>query len=374
LINSNQRPAEPKILQTINLARASKARERPFPHLRIQTKFSVPSVQKTQSPLVRKNSSNLAKGGSSRRESFHLENNGFDEDKQNSPLKLSGFFQIKKQSSKLDSHEKSTFKRFDDSAKNSPLIKPRRKNTAVDESNPISFRKNSQSVKELQFIKKASSSSKDGSSPITPKLKPLESTSSHRKSFFGEDYLNLEKNYKKSPSIHESEQPEQSHYDPKMKFRNVVLSKITQNRDVLNFEDDYFVNLVKGNSELARKYIRDKIVRMRFERKILPNEILGEMSMSLAMVRTSSVLAYTDLHVLMLDQKGYEIVFARQLEEVQEKLNFFLDYFAGMKYEILKKVCFFFEEKRFKINEILYREDNPVDGLYFIKSGELHVD
>ena len=81
----------------------------------------------------------------------------------------------------------------------------------------------------------------------------------------------------------------------------------------------------------------------------------------------------TDLYVLELNSKAYERVFADLIEEVRVKLRFFLDYFPTVRYESLKRLCFLFEEKFFKPNDIIYKEGELIGGLYFIKSGEVHV-
>jgi len=157
------------------------------------------------------------------------------------------------------------------------------------------------------------------------------------------------------------------------RLRTSVLNKITVNRDVLNFENNYFAALVKTNLEYSARYLDHDTVLMKFDRKLNNFDMLGEMSMNLNSARNSSVLAFTELHVWYLDQKGYEMVFANQLQDVKDKLEFFQGYFKEMKPEILRRLCFLFEDKHFQIGEYIYKEGDECDGLYFIKSGEAHV-
>lgn len=152
-----------------------------------------------------------------------------------------------------------------------------------------------------------------------------------------------------------------------------ILQKLKDSKEVLNFENDYLFNIIKRSSELSNRYIYDKNLILKFERKFNAYETLGEMSMSLNQMRTSSVVAYTDLHVFYLDQKSYEKVFFAQIEEIKEKLNFFSEYFKEINFNNLKKLCFLFTEKKFKLGDIIYKEGNPSDNLYFIKSGEVQV-
>lgn len=154
---------------------------------------------------------------------------------------------------------------------------------------------------------------------------------------------------------------------------NAIIKKIMSKRDLLNFENDYFYNVVKRSEDLSAKYIRDNLNVMRFERKFCPGETVGELSMSLNCARTSSLLAYSNLYVLYLDQKGYENTFMNQIEEVRDKVQYFVNYFRDMKPDILRRMCFFFKEQKFKIGDIIYREDSPCDDLFFIKSGEVQV-
>ena len=152
-----------------------------------------------------------------------------------------------------------------------------------------------------------------------------------------------------------------------------VIKKIMNKRDVLNFENDYFFNLVKRNEDLAFRYIKNDLTMMRFERTICPGETVGDLAMSLDYARTSTVLAYTNLYVLYLDQKGYENTFTNQIDEVREKINFFTNYFKDVKPESLKRMCFYFKEHKFRMGDIIYKEGAPCDNLYFVKSGEIQV-
>ena len=154
---------------------------------------------------------------------------------------------------------------------------------------------------------------------------------------------------------------------------NTIIKKIMSKRDVLNFENDYFYNVVIRNEDLVSKYIKDNLNMMRFEKKICSGETVGELSMSLNYARTASILAYTNLYVLYLDQKGYENTFMNQIDEVREKVQYFVNYFKDVKYDVLRRMCFFFKEQRYKIGDIIYKEGGVCNDLYFIKSGEVQV-
>lgn len=157
------------------------------------------------------------------------------------------------------------------------------------------------------------------------------------------------------------------------KFKTGLLQKLKENKSVLNFENDFFVSMVKRSSDLSAKYLKDKIPIMAFDRKCGAREVLGEMSLNLVQARSSSVMAYTELHVLYLDQLSYEKVFFAQIEEVKEKLDFFREYFKEISFNVFKRMCFLFTEKKFKLGDTIYKEGSPCDNLYFIKSGEVQV-
>ena len=112
---------------------------------------------------------------------------------------------------------------------------------------------------------------------------------------------------------------------------------------------------------------------MNFEKKFSEYDTIGEISLSLNVRRTASVIAYTEVKALYLDQKGYEVVFASLLENVKEKIKFFSDFFPSLKFDEVKRAAFLFEEQKFNINEILYQEGSFPIYLFFIKSGEVHV-
>lgn len=159
----------------------------------------------------------------------------------------------------------------------------------------------------------------------------------------------------------------------KKKIGESLLQKLKGTAQVMNFENDYLFNLIKRNQEMTTRYIKDKNFLLKFEKKFGMFDTLGEMSMSLNQIRTSSVLAYTDLHIFYLDQKSYEKVFFAQIEEIKEKLDYFTGYFKEINFNTLKRLCFLFTEKKFKLGETIYKEGSPCDNLYFIKSGEVQV-
>jgi len=65
--------------------------------------------------------------------------------------------------------------------------------------------------------------------------------------------------------------------------------------------------------------------------------------------------------------------FFAQIEGVQEKLAFFKDYFKDVGFDTFKRLCFLFTEKRFNLGEVVYKEGEHSNNLYFIKSGEVQV-
>jgi len=161
--------------------------------------------------------------------------------------------------------------------------------------------------------------------------------------------------------------------DDMNKIKAGLLKKLKDTKDALNFENDYFFGLVNRNSTFTKLYIKDKVATMKYDVKLMPYETIGEVSMSLTQVRTTSVLAYTDVHLFYLDQKSYEKVFFAQIEGVQEKLAFFKDYFKDVGFETFKRLCFLFTEKRFNLGEVVYKEGEHSNNLYFIKSGEVQL-
>ncbi len=157
------------------------------------------------------------------------------------------------------------------------------------------------------------------------------------------------------------------------RLRESVKSKITSNLSVLKFENDYLTSMTKRDPELLTRYMDDNIILVRFEKKYQPQQVIGEVSMNLSGARSSAVVAYTELHLFCIDQKGYEQVFASLLDDVKEKMKFFMNNFKEMNQAVLRRVCFLFEEIRFPVGETIFKEGANTDGLYFIKSGEVHV-
>jgi len=157
------------------------------------------------------------------------------------------------------------------------------------------------------------------------------------------------------------------------KIKAGLLKKLKDTKGALNFENDYFHGVVSRNPGLSKLYMKERVVNMKFDMKFNLFETIGEVSMSLTQVRTTSVLAYTDVHLFYLDQKNYERVFYAQIEAVQEKLTFFKDYFKDVAFDTFKRLAFLFAERRYNLGEVVYKEDEKSSNLYFIKSGEVQV-
>ena len=157
---------------------------------------------------------------------------------------------------------------------------------------------------------------------------------------------------------------------PRKQFFDLVKNKTT----LLTFENNYVKNIVKRNIELGAKYLRNHNLTIKYHKKYVPFDVIGE-----AFVDTTNIpepcalFAYTGLDVLVLDQSAFERVFSSQTGEIKDKILFFRQFLTDCNYNILKRTCFLFKEQRYKINELVYKEDSPSDDLYFIKSGEVQV-
>lgn len=159
----------------------------------------------------------------------------------------------------------------------------------------------------------------------------------------------------------------------KNKFRDTVKQKIQTNLGIINFENDYLLPILKQDPELTSRYIYDNNPIIKFEKRYIKFHAIGEISLSLSDVRNYAIFAYTDLHIWSIDLKAYEQIFATQIEEVQDKMKFFVDNFTKMNQATLRRACFLFEEVCYPLGEIVFREGAASEGLYFIKSGEVHV-
>jgi len=155
-------------------------------------------------------------------------------------------------------------------------------------------------------------------------------------------------------------------------FKKDLFEKVKKKKTMLNFENDYLYNIVKRNTDLSIKYMRDLILQLKFRKKYGAFETIGETTIE-GSSTDGAIFAYTGLDVLVLDQQGFEKIFSSQTGDVRQKIQFFFEYFKDVKYNVLKRICFLFKEQRFKINETIYKEGSICDDLYFIKSGEVQV-
>lgn len=112
---------------------------------------------------------------------------------------------------------------------------------------------------------------------------------------------------------------------------------------------------------------------MNYEKKYKEYECIGEIGLTLNSKVMAGVVAYTEVKAFYLDIKGYEIVFASLLDSVKDKIKYFADFFPNIKFDEVKRASFLFEEKKFKIDEIIYSQGEFPHYMYFIKTGEVHV-
>ncbi len=153
-------------------------------------------------------------------------------------------------------------------------------------------------------------------------------------------------------------------------FFDLVKNKTT----LLTFENNYVKNIVRRNIELGAKYLKNHNLTIKYHKKYVPFDVIGEAFVDTANIpEPCALFAYTGLDVLVLDQSAFERVFSSQTGEIKDKILFFRQFLTDCNYNVLKRTCFLFKEQRYKINELVYKEDSPSDDLYFIKSGEVQL-
>ncbi|EAS05991.2 cyclic nucleotide-binding domain protein (macronuclear) [Tetrahymena thermophila SB210] len=83
------------------------------------------------------------------------------------------------------------------------------------------------------------------------------------------------------------------------------------------------------------------------------------------------MVAADDLHMITMKRSSYESISNYQPDSQKEKLKFIGDKFKDISKNTVLKFIYHFKKKEFKRKEHLWRENEKVEGIYFIQSGEV---
>ena len=185
----------------------------------------------------------------------------------------------------------------------------------------------------------------------------------------------------------ESELPEEKpNKGGKMTIR---LRKYTENTPYLNTEEkellDYFksIDILKVSEIFERvKNAETEVIQVELGDFIeigILNEgtSFGELALIKGKERSASVQAREKSSFLVMNQKDFIKILGAVSEKKLANVVKFLQrvqYFQAWSKSALTKIAYYFEPIKYKKNQIIYKESDSADGLYFIKDGEVVIE
>lgn len=107
-----------------------------------------------------------------------------------------------------------------------------------------------------------------------------------------------------------------------------------------------------------------------------PGTSFGELSLIHKRPRSASVMAVTDCVFAILSKANYQkMLLKQQKAELEMKTKFLqsIPFFRAWSNLALSKFSYFFVEKRYVRNQIVFKEGEKLDWLYIVRQGEFEV-
>ena len=100
----------------------------------------------------------------------------------------------------------------------------------------------------------------------------------------------------------------------------------------------------------------------------------GELALIKNQPRRATIICNQNSYFMTLCKEDYLRILGQTFaKKLDEKVNFLhsLKIFSNWSKKSLEKLSFFFSEKEYKANEILYKKNDEPDGVYIIINGEV---
>lgn len=157
-----------------------------------------------------------------------------------------------------------------------------------------------------------------------------------------------------------------------------------KNRNVYKGLDPIFKNVAKRtiyeylkleDLDAPWNYYTDGVFHYNVGNILKDGDYFGELGLLTKKPRKATVLCTEDTWLIFLEKDDYKnVVESVDQTKMSKKLHFFEKYFLkGFTDEGILKMQYFFLKKIYGLNQIIFQENDTVDGCYLIKKGELTV-
>jgi len=130
--------------------------------------------------------------------------------------------------------------------------------------------------------------------------------------------------------------------------------------------------LQRADKERPGKYILDGRMLFEMREKLEKGYNFGEPNSKASRAKDVTAMALKGSHLISFSVRDYTKLFD-QSPFKGSFAEFYRPYFPETSFDKLAKIANLFEECHFRRNNIIYEEDNEVDGLYVIKEGQVQL-
>ena len=102
---------------------------------------------------------------------------------------------------------------------------------------------------------------------------------------------------------------------------------------------------------------------------------IGELGLITQNPRAATIVAREDCDLAVLNGSDFKrILHAAEEKKIQKKKNFYANtLFRDFNRSLVFKLSYLFEKRKFFKNQVIFHQNEPANGLYLIKKGEIEV-
>jgi len=141
-------------------------------------------------------------------------------------------------------------------------------------------------------------------------------------------------------------------------------------------EEEGLIKFISSkNTEIKDRCMIEGVVRVAKNKTYSSNEYFGENFCKAQQPKESSlyVVSSSEVHLLTLSKENFKRIMKELEEQGDGKLQLFLALFPSFDRSIVKEFSEFFSEQCFHMNELIYSQNEPIEDLYLVQSGEVKL-
>lgn len=135
------------------------------------------------------------------------------------------------------------------------------------------------------------------------------------------------------------------------------------------------VELLEAVSEHSGvKYFSEGVPLFWKVRSLSNGQSFGEMALLQNQKRTATVIAETDVSLLVLEKNDFRKILTALISKKASKMKILKEIFNGIPEKTMERVCYTFNEVSFRSSGTpVFRKGEQADGVYFVINGEVQI-